>query len=222
MHLNESWYHFIYNLIGRMGASVAWSPTVVCAIEKDGGLNGYKAAFRSHALVPSKKTLLHRRHVLVCGGASIVSVLTLTWPLISSPAWAAEATSQADKDETVVDAIKSLFDPDEKTKSGKVLPKAYLKSAREVVKTLRESVNEDPKDNAKFRRIADAAKASIRDYLGNWRGNQIVVKEESYVMLEKAIRSLASFYSKAGPSAALPEEVKSDILYDLNTAEEFL
>lgn len=98
--------------------------------------------------------------------------------MISSPAWAAEeSTSQEGKDETVVDAIKSLFDPDEKTKSGKVLPKAYLKSAREVVKTLRESVNEDPKDNAKFRRTADAAKASIRDYLGNWRGNQTVVKE---------------------------------------------
>lgn len=43
--------------------------------------------------------------------------------------------------------------------------------------------------------------------------------QESYVMLEKAIRSLASFYSKAGPSAALPEEVKSEILDDLNKAE---
>lgn len=32
--------------------------------------------------------------------------------------------------------------------------------------------------------------------------------QESYVMLEKAIRSLASFYSKAGPSATLPEQVK--------------
>lgn len=90
---------------------------------------------------------------------------------------AEESTSQEDKGETVVDAIKSLFDPDEKTKSGKVLPKAYLKSAREVVKTLRDSVNEDPKDSAKFRRTADSAKASIRDYLGNWRGNQIVAKE---------------------------------------------
>ncbi|KAF1001402.1 hypothetical protein AG4045_030601 [Apium graveolens] len=208
--------------VGNMGVSVALSPAVVC-VEKHGGLNKYKPEFRSCAVLPSKKTSLHRRHVLVCGGASLVTILTLNWPLTSSPAWAAEeSTSQADKDETVVDAIKSLFDPDEKTKSGKVLPKAYLKSAREVVKTLRESVNEDPKDNAKFRRTADAAKASIRDYLGNWRGNQIVVKEESYVMLEKAIRSLASFYSKAGPSAALPEEVKSDILYDLNTAEESL
>lgn len=137
-----------------------------------------KPEFRSRAVLPSKKTSLHRRHVLVCGGASLVTILTLNWPLTLLPAWAAEeSTGQEVKDETVVDAIKSLFDPDEKTKSGKVLPKAYLKSAREVVKTLRESVNEDPKDNAKFRRTADAAKASIRDYLGNWRGNQIVIKE---------------------------------------------
>lgn len=41
-------------------------------------------------------------------------------------------------------------------------------------------------------------------------------------MLEKAIRSLAGFYSKAGPSAPLPEEVKSEILSDLTTAEESL
>lgn len=46
--------------------------------------------------------------------------------------------------------------------------------------------------------------------------------QESYVMLEKAIRSLASFYSKAGPSALLPEEIKSEILADLSKADEFL
>lgn len=46
--------------------------------------------------------------------------------------------------------------------------------------------------------------------------------QESYVELEKAIRSLASFYSKAGPSAILPEEVKSEILKDLDTAEDYL
>ncbi|WRX19769.1 Photosystem II Pbs27 - like 2 [Theobroma cacao] len=121
-----------------------------------------------------------------------------------------------------VGAIKSLFDPNEKTKSGKVLPKAYLKSAREVVKTLRESLKEDPKDIVKFRRTADSAKESIRDYLSNWKGQDKVAREESYVELEKAIRSLASFYSKAGPSAPLPEEIKNEILNDLSTAEEFL
>lgn len=46
--------------------------------------------------------------------------------------------------------------------------------------------------------------------------------QESYVILEKVIRSLANFYSKAGPSAPLSQEVKSEILDYLNTAEEFL
>ncbi|ONK76783.1 uncharacterized protein A4U43_C03F32100 [Asparagus officinalis] len=46
--------------------------------------------------------------------------------------------------------------------------------------------------------------------------------KESYVALEKAIRSLASFYSKAGPFAALSEEVKTSVLDDLNSAEAYL
>lgn len=46
--------------------------------------------------------------------------------------------------------------------------------------------------------------------------------QESYVVLEKAIRSLAGFYAKAGPSAPLPEAVKSDILDDLDKVEESL
>ncbi|CAN1280150.1 Photosystem II D1 precursor processing protein PSB27-H2, chloroplastic, partial [Linum perenne] len=123
-----------------------------------------------------------------------------------------------EKNVGAIGAIKSFLDPNEKTKSGKLLPKAYLNTAREVVKTLRESVQEDPKDNAKFRRTADAAKESIRNYLSNWRGQD----KESYVQIEKAIRSLASFYSRTGPSAPLPEAVKSEILDDLKTAEEFL
>lgn len=91
-----------------------------------------------------------------------------------------KSNGQDEKDEGVIGAIKSLFDPNEKTKSGKVLPKAYLKSARELVKTLRESLKEDPKDIAKFRRNADAAKESIRDYLSNWRGQQTVANEVGY------------------------------------------
>ncbi|XP_004496724.1 photosystem II D1 precursor processing protein PSB27-H2, chloroplastic [Cicer arietinum] len=163
-----------------------------------------------------------RRHLSVSVGTSLITI-TCSYGLSPLMVWAEEKS--ADKEENdngVVGAVKSLFDPNEKTKSGKVLPKAYLKSAREVVKTLRESVNEAPDDNAKFRRTADAAKESIREYLGSWRGNQTVAQEESYVVLVKAIKSLANFYSKAGPSAPLPEEVKSEILDYLNTAEEFL
>ncbi|PKI33820.1 hypothetical protein CRG98_045789 [Punica granatum] len=163
------------------------------------------------------------RRDVVLGGGSIFTLTTLSCIFSPLKVLAAEkSTQEEEEDKGVIGAVKSLFDPNEKTKSGKVLPKAYLKSAREVVKNLRESLQEDPKDVVKFRRTADAAKESIRDYLGNWTGQQTVAREESYVILERAIRSLASFYSKAGPSAPLPDEVKSEILDDLSSAEEFL
>ncbi|KAK1437509.1 hypothetical protein QVD17_03300 [Tagetes erecta] len=164
--------------------------------------------------IASQETSSSRRHFLATFGGSIVLNYGFA-PLVA-------LAEDEQQDESLVGAIKSLFDPNEKTKTGKVLPKAYLSSAREVVKTLRESLKEDPNDMAKFRRVADAAKESIRDYLGNWRGQQSVINEESYVMIEKAIRSLAGFYSKAGPSAPLPEQVKSEILTSLDTADKFL
>lgn len=161
---------------------------------------------------------------MISATPSLVIILAInSSSLMPLPVWAEEKSNSKEKeDEGVLGTVKSLFDPNEKTKYGKLLPKAYLKSAREVVKTLRESLKEDPKDLTKFRRTADAAKESIRDYLSNWKGQQAVISEESYVELEKAIRSLASFYSKAGPSAILPEEVKSEILKDLDTAEDYL
>ena len=104
----------------------------------------------------------------------------LTFSYGSSPllVWAEEnSADQEEEDEGIIGTIKSMFDPNEKTKSGKVLPKAYLKSAREVVKTLRESLNEVTNDTAKFRRTADSAKESIREYLSRWKGEQAVVRE---------------------------------------------
>ncbi|KAL8485266.1 hypothetical protein ACS0TY_027534 [Phlomoides rotata] len=175
------------------------------------------------ALFSSHDTSASRRFIIGGAAVSLLGFLNLNCELMLLPVLAEEKSNVLeDKDEDVVGALKSLFDPNEKTKSGKVLPKAYLKSAREVVKTLRESLKEDSKEMAKFRRTADAAKESIRDYLNDWRGQMSVVNEESYVMIEKAIRSLAKFYSKAGPSASLPEEVRSEILSDLITAEESL
>ncbi|KAL9317438.1 hypothetical protein ACSQ67_013955 [Phaseolus vulgaris] len=196
-----------------------------------------KLQSRSNIALPHLEASSSRRHLLASVGPSLV---TLTCGLSPSVVWAEENSGdKEDEDKGVIGAIKSLFDPNEKTKSGKVLPKAYLKSAREVVKTLRESLNETTDDIAKFRRNADSAKESIREYLGSWRGSQTVVQEitllkmyiydhvldalqESYVILEKVIRSLANFYSKAGPSAPLSQEVKSEILDYLNTAEDFL
>lgn len=180
----------------------------------------YKVQYRCE--LPSQEALSSRRHFVTGAGASIATALTISNVLAPSPVWADDKSNGEEENDGVIGALKTLFDPNEKTKSGKVLPKAYLKSAKEVVKTLRESLNEDTKDNAKFRRTADAAKESIREYLSTWRGQQEVAQEESYVEIEKAIRSLAGFYSKAGPSAPLPEQVKSEILNDLNTAEEFL
>ncbi|XP_061338649.1 photosystem II D1 precursor processing protein PSB27-H2, chloroplastic isoform X2 [Gastrolobium bilobum] len=174
------------------------------------------------ALPPVEASSSSRRHLLVNVGSSLVT-MTCCCGLSPLMVWAEEKSTDKEEDDTgVIGTIKSLLDPNEKTKSGKLLPKAYLKSARELVKTLRESLNEAPADITKFRRTADAAKESIREYLGSWRGQQTVVQEESYVVLEKAIRCLANFYSKAGPSAPLAEEVKSEILDYLNTAEEFL
>ncbi|KAK3440661.1 hypothetical protein EUGRSUZ_L01273 [Eucalyptus grandis] len=183
----------------------------------------YKLQSRYQVVLPLEEPTFSRRNAIICIGSSLASVVPVSYVFAPLPVLAEEnSASEEDEDKGVIGAIQSLFDPNEKTKSGKVLPKAYLKSAREVVKTLRESLKEDPKDNAKFRRTADSAKESIREYLSNWKGQLEVANEESYVMLEKAIRSLASFYSKAGPSAPLPEEIKSEILADLSKADEFL
>ncbi|GLT78508.1 hypothetical protein SLA2020_500400 [Shorea laevis] len=140
--------------------------------------------FGCHAVLPSQEGSSSCRRVML-RKSLVVAVLSLNCRLTPLPVLAEDKSNEEkEEDEGVVGAIKSLFDPNEKTRSGKVLPKAYLKSARE--------------------------------------GQEKVASEESYVVLEKAIRSLASFYSKAGPSAPLPDEVKSEILNDLNTAEEFL
>ncbi|KAK6130200.1 hypothetical protein DH2020_036010 [Rehmannia glutinosa] len=156
---------------------------------------------RCHAMLPFAETSANRRYVVGGAAVSVLAFLNLNCELLLLPTLAEENSNASEgKDESVVGALKSLFDPNEKTKSGK----------------------EDTADIAKFRRTADAAKESIREYLNGWRGQKTVVNEESYVMLEKAIRSLASFYSKAGPSATLPEEIRSEILSDLTTAEESL
>ncbi|XP_011659023.1 photosystem II D1 precursor processing protein PSB27-H2, chloroplastic isoform X2 [Cucumis sativus] len=195
-------------------------PTTISTLDRSLISEYGKLPSRSRVVLPYQEVC--RRH-LVWNGMSLVVFLTFNNGLTPSSAQAEEMpNNMEEEDNGVIGTIKSIFDPNEKTKSGKILPKAYLKSAREVVKTLRESLQEDPKDGAKFRRTADAAKESIRDYLSNWLGKQTVVQEESYVVLEKAIRSLAGFYAKAGPSAPLPEAVKSDILDDLDKVEESL
>ncbi|KAG6493415.1 hypothetical protein ZIOFF_048398 [Zingiber officinale] len=148
------------------------------------------------------------RITAISSGTTLVS--GLIYNTLALPIRAEEDNNQNDPkgegDNGAFGTIKSIFDPDEKTKTGKLLPKAYLKDAREVVKTLRESLEEDVKDASKFRRSADAAKESIRQYLSNWKGQSTVVAEESYAAIEKAIRTLANFYSKEGPFATMTDE----------------
>eukprot|EP01018_Ginkgo_biloba_P032176 Gb_15835 [translate_table: standard] len=164
-------------------------------------------AFHQDPAPPSR----HRRRLLISSGIMV-------FPLMYQRAIAEEEGSK-DKDEGLLGGLTSLFDPNEKTKSGRILPKSYLKSAREVVKSLRESLKEDTNDNAKFRRSADSAKESIRGFMQSWTGQKSVASEDSYTALEKAIRLLADFYSKKGPTAPLPEDIKLKVMDDLNSAE---
>lgn len=123
---------------------------------------------------------VNRRRLLVLGIAPLIAVWTFDGVFSVSPSKAivdGQQTRENEEDKGILDTVRSIFDPNEKTKSGKVLPKAYLKSAREVVRTLRESLKEDTKDIAKFRKTADAAKESIREYLSGWRGEQVVKAE---------------------------------------------
>ncbi|KAL2621675.1 hypothetical protein R1flu_001880 [Riccia fluitans] len=126
------------------------------------------------------------------------------------------------KEGSVFDGLKSLLDPNETTKTGKKLPKAYLKSARGVVTKLRDSFNGESKNESQFRRNADSAKEAIRDYVANWRGSKEVSSEESYQALEKALRVLGEFYSKQGPRAVLPEDVRARVLESLQAADDNL
>ncbi|RAL38434.1 hypothetical protein DM860_002412 [Cuscuta australis] len=176
-----------------------------------------------HHVLFSGEGQSRRQLLLGCSRTPIVWFIALNNCSFGlSPAWGGEESKPQEDDGGVIGEFKSLFDPKERTKSGKVLPKAYLKSVKEVVRTLRESLKEDPNDMSKFRRTADAARESIRGFLGGWRGERTVVHEESYEMLEIAIRRLANFYSQAGPSAPLPENIKADILNDLKKVEDYL
>lgn len=89
----------------------------------------------------------------------------------------AEEIAKKEEGGTFVDGVLELLDPDQLTKTGKKLPKKYVKSVRDVVKNLRESFAQDSNDGAKFRRNADSAKEAIREYLQNWRGSKVVEAE---------------------------------------------
>eukprot|EP00271_Cylindrocystis_brebissonii_P015034 TRINITY_DN3694_c0_g1_i1.p1 TRINITY_DN3694_c0_g1~~TRINITY_DN3694_c0_g1_i1.p1 ORF type:complete len:292 (+),score=39.56 TRINITY_DN3694_c0_g1_i1:406-1281(+) len=114
--------------------------------------------------------------------------------------------------------LLSFFDSEETTAAGRRLPKAYLRTARDVVKALRESLDEQSGEDLKFRRSADAAKGAIRAYLGNWQGVASVVTEDSYKAIDQALRELSGFYKSNGPRAVMPVDVKERVLGALERA----
>lgn len=81
------------------------------------------------------------------------------------------------KEKSPLDNILSTFDANTVTQSGKTLPKAFIFSVNEVVRTLRESLAEDPSNDLKFRKTADSAKEAIRNYLSGWQGVVSVSQE---------------------------------------------
>ena len=112
-----------------------------------------------------------RRSMSLCAAAILLAM--------SPSSVLAEDNVKKEEGGTFVDGVLELLDPDQVTKTGKKLPKKYVKSVREVVKNLRESFAQDSNDGAKFRRNADSAKEAIREYLQNWRGSKIVETEVS-------------------------------------------
>lgn len=81
---------------------------------------------------------------------------------------------------SVIESVFSFFDSEGTTKSGRKLPKAYIQNAKEVVRTLRESLSDD---TTSFGKKADTAKQAVRTYLINWRGSKTVATEvRSFVL----------------------------------------
>ncbi|KAE8711605.1 40S ribosomal protein S18-like [Hibiscus syriacus] len=100
-------------------------------------VTGCKLQVRCYIVV---SCLSSRRHIIASTAASLLAVVNFNYVLTPILPVRAESDDRKEEDDGVVGAIKSLLDPNKKTKSGKVLPKAYVKSVREVVKTLRESL----------------------------------------------------------------------------------
>ncbi len=57
----------------------------------------------------------------------------------------------------------------------------------------------------------------VKDACLNW---SMDVGQDSYIALESAFRILGEFYSKKGPQAALPEDIRTRVLEDLSKADD--
>ncbi|CAI5529206.1 unnamed protein product [Closterium sp. Naga37s-1] len=119
---------------------------------------------------------LPRRSALA-GGLLALASATLS-PYLPLPALPPVAHAAADAAATVEAAggsdllkgLRSAFDSEEITASGRRLPKAYVRSVTALISSLRDALGAEEGDRGEFRRKADVAKGAIRAYLGEWRG----------------------------------------------------
>eukprot|EP00252_Welwitschia_mirabilis_P008909 TRINITY_DN2115_c0_g1_i2.p1 TRINITY_DN2115_c0_g1~~TRINITY_DN2115_c0_g1_i2.p1 ORF type:complete len:250 (-),score=25.81 TRINITY_DN2115_c0_g1_i2:170-919(-) len=183
----------------------------------------------SKQTIPSSfSSRVNKRRLFLWGSAYLIGALVESPPFhckTRGEEQKSEETSEnkgSENDEGLLGGLKALLDPNGKTKSGRILPKNYLKNANDIVKNLRETLKEDTNDAAKFRRTADSAKDSIKAFLKDWTNQKSVASEESYVALMKAIRLLADFYSKKGPTATLSSDIKSKLTEYLDRADSAL
>ncbi|CAI5988921.1 unnamed protein product [Closterium sp. NIES-65] len=140
-------------------------------------------------------------------------------PPVAHAAADAAATVEAAGGSDLLKGLRSAFDSDELTASGRRLPKAYVRSVTALISSLRDALGAEEGDRGEFRRKADVAKGAIRAYLGEWRGKAPENTEIITSSLDSVLRTLSRFYMRSGVNAKLPADVRDGILAELALAE---
>ncbi|CAI7879929.1 unnamed protein product [Closterium sp. NIES-54] len=151
---------------------------------------------------------LPRRSALA-GGLLALASATLS-PYLPLPALPPVAHAAADAAATVEAAggsdllkgLRSAFDSEEITASGRRLPKAYVRSVTALISSLRDALGAEEGDRGEFRRKADVAKGAIRAYLGEWRG-KAPENTESVALASVASEPDAPVATSEPPSGSL-------------------
>ncbi|CAI5528236.1 unnamed protein product [Closterium sp. Naga37s-1] len=109
--------------------------------------------------------------LLALASATLSAYLPLpALPPVAHAAADAAATVEAAGGSDLLKGLRSAFDSEELTASGRRLPKAYVRSVTALISSLRDALGAEEGDRGEFRRKAEVAKGAIRAYLGEWRG----------------------------------------------------
>ncbi|CAI5969124.1 unnamed protein product [Closterium sp. NIES-64] len=169
---------------------------------------------------PSPDAPRSRAGLLALASATLSPYLPLpAVPPVAHAAADAAATVEAAGGSDLLKGLRSAFDSDELTASGRRLPKAYVRSVTALISSLRDALGAEEGDRGEFRRKADVAKGAIRAYLGEWRGKAPENTEIITSSLDSVLRTLSRFYMRSGVNAKLPADVRDGILAELALAE---